>query len=81
MLIDAQLSGGVAGKPLSAFEAMMAAATTLGNAGPGVGIFGPMASFAELSDQSKIMLSILMWIGRLEIMPVLVLLTINYWKR
>jgi trk system potassium uptake protein TrkH len=46
----------------------------LGNVGPGFGSVGPMASFAELHPISKIVLTLEMWIGRLEVMTVLVLL-------
>ena len=38
-----------------------------------------MGSYAPFSDFSKIVMALLMWIGRLELLPVLVLLTRNYW--
>jgi trk system potassium uptake protein TrkH len=40
-----------------------------------------MASFAPLGDVSKVTMILLMWVGRLEIVPVVVLLTRNYWRR
>jgi trk system potassium uptake protein len=46
----------------------------LGNIGPGFGAIGPMASFAELHPLSKIVLTLEMWIGRLEVLTVLVLI-------
>jgi trk system potassium uptake protein TrkH len=46
----------------------------LGNIGPGFGSVGPMGSFAELHPLSKVVLTLEMWIGRLEVMTVLVLL-------
>jgi trk system potassium uptake protein TrkH len=39
-----------------------------------------MGSFAGLGDASKITLIGLMWVGRLEIVPVVVLLTRHYWR-
>ncbi|MFC6835171.1 TrkH family potassium uptake protein [Halomarina ordinaria] len=65
---------------LSAFEAMSAVAATLGNVGPGFGSVGPMGSYLGFSGFSKLFMVFLMWIGRLEIIPVLVLLTGGYWR-
>ena len=70
----------IQGPSLSAFEAIAATATTLGNVGPGVGAQGPMGSFAGFSDVSTVTLTVLMWLGRLEVIPVLVLATRNYWR-
>jgi trk system potassium uptake protein len=61
-------------------EAISAAATTLGNVGPGLGFLGPMGSFQEFSDASKGVMIGLMWMGRLELVPVVVLLTRSYWR-
>lgn len=65
---------------LSAFEAMSAVAATLGNVGPGFGQLGPMNSYLAFPATSKLFMVFLMWIGRLEILPVLVLLTPAYWR-
>jgi trk system potassium uptake protein len=65
---------------LTPFEAIAAAATTLGNVGPGFGFAGPMGSFDEFGDASKVTMVILMWVGRLEIVPVVVLFTKGYWR-
>jgi trk system potassium uptake protein TrkH len=46
---------------------------TLGNTGPGFGRIGPMGTFAELSAASKLIFAAEMWVGRLEVMTVLVL--------
>jgi trk/ktr system potassium uptake protein len=62
-------------------EAISATATTLGNVGPGLGFLGPMGSFATFADSSKAILVVLMWMGRLELLPVLLLLTRSYWRR
>ena len=49
--------------------------TALSNVGPGLGSVGPVNNFAHLSNFSKLVLSCDMLIGRLEIFPVLVLLS------
>jgi hypothetical protein len=41
--------------------------------GPGFETVGPMASFAHLHPISRIVLTLEMWIGRLEVLTVLVL--------
>ncbi|MFB6196039.1 MAG: TrkH family potassium uptake protein [Haloplanus sp.] len=69
------------GLSLSMLEAMGAVAATLGNVGPGFGILGPMGSYLDFSAASKLYMVALMWIGRLEILPVLVLLTPEYWRQ
>jgi trk system potassium uptake protein len=65
---------------LSPFEALAASATTLGNVGPAFGFAGPMGSFEPFSDVSTVIMTLLMWIGRLEIVPVVALLTRAYWR-
>lgn len=56
-----------------------AALTSLSNIGPGLDILGPSSNFFPLSNLSKLTLSALMLIGRLEIIPILVLLSPNGW--
>ncbi|WP_435345553.1 TrkH family potassium uptake protein [Haloarchaeobius sp. HRN-SO-5] len=65
---------------LTIVEAMTAVAATLGNIGPGFGEVGPMGSYLGFSAQAKLFMITLMWIGRLEVFPVLVLLTRAYWS-
>jgi trk system potassium uptake protein TrkH len=52
----------------------------LGNIGPGFNQVGPMASFAGLHPISKITLTLAMWIGRLEVIAVLVLFRAEVWR-
>jgi trk system potassium uptake protein TrkH len=61
-------------------NAVSAAAAALGNVGPAFGFAGPMGSFDPFSDASKLTLIALMWLGRLEIIPVAVLLSRHYWR-
>lgn len=69
------------GQSLDVLETMSAVAATLGNVGPGFGQVGPMGSYLAFSNAGKLYMVALMWIGRLEIIPVLVLLTSEYWRR
>jgi trk system potassium uptake protein TrkH len=57
-----------------------ASASTLANAGVGLGAAGARGSFAVFGDTSKLTITFLMWIGRLEILPVVVLLRASYWR-
>ena len=66
--------------PLGALDTLAISASALGNGGPGFGITGPFASFAPLGDVSKLTMIVLMWLGRLEIIPVVVLVTRHYWR-
>ena len=52
----------------------------LGNIGPGFGAIGPMASFADLHPISKIVLTLEMWIGRLEVLTIIVLFRFEVWR-
>jgi trk system potassium uptake protein TrkH len=76
LLLDAHRVG----LELSPFAAIAASASALGNIGPAFGFAGPMGSFAPFSDLSKGIMIALMWIGRLEIVPVVVLFTRAYWR-
>jgi trk system potassium uptake protein TrkH len=60
-------------------ELLSAVASTLGNVGPGFGNVGPMNSYLGFPDTTKLFMVFLMWVGRLEILPVFVLLTKAYW--
>ncbi|SNZ04466.1 trk system potassium uptake protein TrkH [Natronoarchaeum philippinense] len=66
---------------LNGLEAMSVTMATLGNIGPGFGPVGPMDSYAKFSAAGKLYMVFLMWIGRLEIISVLVLLTPTFWRR
>jgi trk system potassium uptake protein len=65
---------------LSTIEAVAASASTLGNVGPAVGFAGPMGSFEPFSDFSNALMIVLMWLGRLEVIPLIVIFTRNYWR-
>jgi trk system potassium uptake protein TrkH len=69
------------GLPVSVEEALAASATALGNVGPGFGASGPMGSFAAYGAPGKLAMIWLMWAGRLELLPALVLLSRSFWLR
>ena len=56
------------------------APASIGNVGPAFGFAGPFGSYAPMSDLSTGILTMLMWLGRMEIIPVAVLLSRNYWR-
>jgi trk system potassium uptake protein TrkH len=76
ILVDSALRG----VELTAFQSLAASITTLGGVGPGLGFAGPMGTFAPFTDLSTLVLTALMYLGRLEIIPVLVLFTASHWR-
>lgn len=71
----------LAGTNLDLVTSASAVASALGNIGPGLGEVGPAANFATVSAGGKWLLSVVMIIGRLEVFPVLLLLTRELWRR
>lgn len=66
---------------LDFMTSMSGAISAISNAGPGMGsIIGPLGNFEPLPDSAKWVLSAAMLLGRLEIMTVLVILHISFWK-
>jgi trk system potassium uptake protein TrkH len=57
-----------------------ASIASLGNIGPGFEAVGPMANYAGLHPLSKVVLTLQMWIGRLEVLTVLVLFRFEPWR-
>jgi trk system potassium uptake protein TrkH len=60
--------------------AISAVAATLGNVGPGLGGVGPSLNYAWLPGAAKVILTICMWLGRLELFTVLMLFSPHFWK-
>jgi len=77
LVVDGELSG----TPITEFEALSAAASMFFNIGPAFGRAGPYGTYEGFARSSKVMMVLLMWIGRIEIVPVMVLLTPTFWKR
>lgn len=63
---------------VSAFSTILA---TINNVGPGINAVGATQNFSWFSDFSKILLSFIMYIGRLEIIPVFVLFNPLTWVK
>jgi trk system potassium uptake protein TrkH len=69
------------GLSLTTIEAISASIATLGNIGPGFGLLGPFGSFLDFPPTTKLFMIFLMWVGRLEIIPVMALFTGAFWRR
>ena len=59
------------------FSAVLAC---LNNIGPGLELVGPVSNYSAFSPLSKLVLSMDMLLGRLEIFPILVLFSVQSWK-
>lgn len=71
----------MAGMGYDFLTAVSAVLTCLSNVGPGIGpIIGPVGNFSTISDPALYLLSLMMLLGRLEILTVLVLLTPVFWR-
>jgi len=71
----------MAAEDLPIITAISACAASIGNVGPGLGEVGPAGNYANLSSFTKIVLSFLMLIGRLELFTILVIFTPAFWRR
>lgn len=57
------------------------AAAAIANIGPGLGTeIGPAGNYANINDTAKWILAIAMFVGRLEIMVVLTIVSIKFWR-
>ena len=61
--------------------AFTAAASSLGNVGPGLGTVGPMENYGHLPGPAKGLLSFCMFLGRLEYFSMLLLFLPSFWKK
>ena len=62
------------------FTAFTGSVATIGNVGPGFGKVSSLANFASLPDMGKLILSLNMLLGRLEIFGIISLFFIKSWK-
>ncbi len=58
-----------------------AAIATLGNVGPGLHAVGPTGNFAFFSPWQKLVMIVLMWLGRLEVYAIAAVATVAFWRR
>ncbi len=68
------------GTTVTEFEALSAAASIFLNIGPAFGAAGPYDNYLVFPTSTRFVMVLMMWIGRIEIVPVLVLLTPAYWR-
>ncbi len=61
--------------------AFSAVAATINNIGPGLDVVGPAGNYADMSNLTKLALTVGMIMGRLEVIPVLVLLSPRTWRK
>jgi trk system potassium uptake protein TrkH len=74
------LESSIRGPDMAPLDLIYASASTLANAGVGLGVASTTGSFAPFGDTSTLAMTGLMWLGRLEIVPVVVLLRRSYWR-
>jgi trk system potassium uptake protein TrkH len=69
------------GGDLDLIGSASAAASALGNIGPGLGEVGPASNYLGVAAPGKWLLSLMMIVGRLEVFPVILLFTRELWRR
>ncbi len=65
---------------LDPITSLTAAASSIGNIGPGLGSIGPYDNWGHFPDGAKWISSFCMLLGRLEIFTVMVLFTKSFWR-
>ncbi len=74
--------GSAFGDPeLDVVTTVSAVASSLGNVGPGLGLVGPTENYLIIPALGKWLLATLMIVGRLEILPILILFNRELWRR
>ena len=58
-----------------------ASLATLSNIGPGLAAVGPNENFAFFASWQKVVMLLLMWLGRLEFFALMALLQPRFWRR
>lgn len=66
---------------MNILSALSTSITALSNVGPGLGIVGPASNFGMLSKLSKVTMTILMLLGRLEFFTIIALFAPRNWER
>ncbi len=61
--------------------ALSASLTSISNVGPGFALIGPTRNFAFFAPLTKVVLTVTMLLGRLEILPLLILAFPSVWKK
>ncbi len=66
---------------LSVEETIASVTSCFNNVGPALGITGPVGNYSTLTDFSKIILSLTMLLGRLELFPILIMFVPALWRK
>lgn len=75
------LEQGSEGRPdLKYTTAATASIATLCNIGPGLDLVGPLQNYGWFSDASKVVMSLLMALGRLEVFAIILLFRPRFWR-
>jgi len=61
--------------------ALSSVIATLGNIGPGLGGVGAVENFAKIPAVGKMLLTVFMLLGRLELYTVLIILLPSFWRK
>ena len=59
---------------------LTAAASSIGNIGPGLGLIGPYENWGHFHDMAKLIACFCMLLGRLEIFTVMILFSRIFWR-
>ena len=62
-------------------ESFSGTVACIGNCGPGLGQVGSMGNYGGLTDVAKLILCVVMLIGRLEIFAMILPFTVGFWRR
>ena len=80
IVVDGARTGLYDAADITAFDALGAAASTFLNIGPAFGPAGPYGTYDVFPMTTKAVMVVIMWVGRIEIIPVLVLFTRSFWQ-
>lgn len=73
--------GSISEPNIDMVSTVSAVASSIGNVGPGLGAVGPTENYLFLPWPGKLLLSGIMIVGRLEILPILILFNREVWRR
>lgn len=73
--------GFISGTEIDIITTVTAVASSLGNVGPGLGDVGPTGNYLGIPWAGKWLLASLMIVGRLEILPILILFNREVWRK
>jgi trk system potassium uptake protein TrkH len=73
--------GSIGDSNLDIVTTVTAVASSLGNVGPGLGEVGPTGNYLEIPAAGKMLLASLMIVGRLEILPIVILFNREVWRK